>query len=134
MRRRRLRPPEETQIDLTPMLDVVFIMLIFFIVTATFVKETGVEFARPVAVTAEQQNTAKIMVGIDANNDIWIDRRRVTMAEVRMRVQQLRAENPQSGAVIQADVSADTGILVRLMDQIRLAGVEKVAVSAKAGP
>jgi biopolymer transport protein ExbD len=134
MRRRRIRPQDETQIDLTPMLDVVFIMLIFFIVTATFVKETGVEFARPVATTAEQQNTAKIIVGIDAGNGIWIDRRQVALAEVRLRVERLLAENPQSSAVIQADVSADTGVLVKVMDQIRLAGVENVAVSAKTVP
>ena len=134
MRRRRIRPHDESQIDLTPMLDVVFIMLIFFIVTATFISESGVEFSRPEAATAQQQNTAKIMVGIDASNDIWIGRRRVALAAVRLRVERLRMENPQSGAVIQADKSTDTGILVKVMDQIRLAGVDNIAVSAKPTP
>ena len=134
MRRRRLRTEEETQIDLTPMLDVVFIMLIFFIVTATFVRESGVEFARPVAASATQKNTAKIMVGIDANNHIWIDRRRVTLEAVRLKVERLLSENPQSGAIIQADITADTGVLVKVMDQIQQAGVENVAVSAKPSP
>ena len=134
MRRRRIRTEEDTQIDLTPMLDVVFIMLIFFIVTATFVRESGVEFSRPVAASATQQNTARIIVGIDANNNIWIDRQRVALEAVRLKVERLRGENPQSGAVIQADVSANTGILVKVMDQIQLAGVENVAVSARPAP
>lgn len=132
MRRRRLKPTDESPIDLTPMLDVVFIMLIFFIVTATFVKESGVEFARPKATTAQQQNSAKIMIGIDANNEIWINRQRVALAAVRLYVERLKVENPQSGAVIQADESAGTGILVKVMDQIRMAGVDNVAVSARA--
>lgn len=134
MRRRRHREEEDSQIDLTPMLDVVFIMLIFFIVTATFVKESGVEIARPVAATSAQQETAKIMVGIDARNDIWINRQRVALAAVRPQVERLRVENPQSSAVIQADEAASTGVLVRVMDQVRLAGVENVAVAARAQP
>ncbi|MBU0499421.1 MAG: biopolymer transporter ExbD [Gammaproteobacteria bacterium] len=134
MRRHRHREVDEGQIDLTPMLDVVFIMLIFFIVTATFVKESGVEIARPLAATAEQQDTAKIMVGIDAGNDIWINRQRVALAAVRPQVERLRVENPQSSAVIQADEAASTGVLVRVMDQVRLAGVENIAVAARSQP
>ena len=131
MRRRRSSTPEESPIDLTPMLDVVFIMLIFFIVTATFVKESGVEFARPMAATTEERDNSTIFVGIDANQTIWIDRRRVELGAVRPLVEQLRVENPQSGAVIQADASVDTGLLIKVLDRIRLAGIENVAVAAE---
>jgi biopolymer transport protein ExbD len=123
--------PEEQPIDLTPMLDVVFILLIFFIVTASFVRETGVEFAQPRAVTSASQERARILVGIDADDNIWIDRRRLPLQEVRVQVERLRTENPNSAAVIQADVKASSGLLVRVMDQIRLAGVEQVAVSSR---
>lgn len=134
MRRRRARPPEDNPIDLTPMLDVVFIMLIFFVVTATFIKESGVEFERPEAATANLQETARILVGIDAGNEVWVNRKRVALVALRGQVERLRLEHPNSSAVIQADVSASTGVLVRVMDQLRLAGVEKVAVSAARRP
>ena len=130
MRRRKSSIPEESPIDLTPMLDVVFIMLIFFIVTATFVKESGVEFARPMAATAQERDKSTIFVGIDANQSIWIDRRRVELTAVRPLVEKLRVENPQGGAVIQADESVDTGLLIKVLDRIRLAGIENVAVAA----
>jgi len=133
MRRRKQTEHEESQLDLTPMLDVVFIMLIFFIVTATFVKESGVEFSRPLAASAEEQERAGIFVGIDANDDIWINRQRIELPAVRLQVEKLLAENPLGGAVIQADASVETGLLVRVLDQVRLAGVEKVAVAAKTG-
>jgi biopolymer transport protein ExbD len=113
------------------MLDVVFILLIFFIVTATFVKESGVEFARPVAATAEQLDTATLLVGIDAQQRIWIDRRQVELAALRPLVEQRRAEHPQGGAVIQADASAETGLLVKVLDHLRLAGIDRVAVAAE---
>jgi biopolymer transport protein ExbD len=133
MRRRKQTEHEESQLDLTPMLDVVFIMLIFFIVTATFVKESGVEFSRPQAASAEEQQRAGIFVGIDANDDIWINRQRIELPAVRLQVEKLLAENPLGGAVIQADASVETGLLVQVLDQVRLAGVEKVAVAAKTG-
>jgi biopolymer transport protein ExbD len=131
MRRRRSREQEDSAIDLTPMLDVVFIMLIFFIVTATFVKESGVEFARPVAASAEERDTSTLFVGIDAQQRIWIDRRQVELAAVRPLVEKLRAEHPQGGAVIQADASVDTGLLIKVLDRIRLAGIDRVAVAAE---
>ncbi|MBK1648969.1 ExbD/TolR family protein [Rhabdochromatium marinum] len=134
MRRRRSHTQEDSTIDLTPMLDVVFIMLIFFIVTATFVKESGVEFARPMAATAEKRETSTLFVGIDAQGRIWIDRRQVALAAVRPMVEKLRVDNPQNGAVIQADASVDTGLLIKVLDRIRLAGVDKVAVAAENQP
>ena len=131
MRRRKHRDTDDSNIDLTPMLDVVFIMLIFFIVTATFVKESGVEFARPVAATAEERDTSTLFIGIDAQQRIWIDRRQVELAAVRPLVEQAAKEHPQGGAVIQADASVDTGLLVKVLDRIRLAGIDRVAVAAE---
>ena len=94
---------EESNIDITPMLDVVFIMLIFFIVTATFIKESGIEVNRPSAATATKQEKANILVAIGANNQIWIDRRQVDIRSVRPNIERLHAENPQGSVVIQAD-------------------------------
>lgn len=130
MPRRRRDKDEDPGIDLTPMLDVVFIMLIFFIVTATFIKESGVDIQRPRAATTVQHESVRILVGLDANNRIWLDRKEVALAALRPMVERLRLEHPQSGVVIQADVAANTGTLVQLMDQLRLAGIEQIAIAS----
>ena len=129
MRRKRQRNTEESDIDITPMMDVVFIMLIFFIVTATFVKESGIDVTRPDAQTATKQNRVGILVAINEYNEIWINRREVDINAVRANIERLHAENPQGGAVIQADKNAQTGTLVEVMDQIRLAGVQAISIA-----
>ncbi len=131
MRRKRARQEEAADIDITPMLDIVFIMLIFFIVTATFVKESGIDVTRPDAETAVKQNRVAILIAIRDNNEIWINRRQVDLASVRANVEKLHAENPQGGAVIQADRQAETGVLVEIMDQVRLAGVGAISIAAE---
>ena len=131
MRRKRARQEEDADIDITPMLDIVFIMLIFFIVTATFVKESGIDVTRPDAETAVKQNRVAILIAIRDNNEIWINRRQVDLASVRANVEKLHAENPQGGAVIQADRQAETGVLVEIMDQVRLAGVGAISIAAE---
>ncbi len=131
MRRKRVRQEEDADIDITPMLDIVFIMLIFFIVTATFVKESGIDVTRPDAETAVKQNRVAILIAIRDNNEIWINRRQVDFASVRANVEKLHAENPQGGAVIQADREAETGVLVEIMDQVRLAGVGAISIAAE---
>ena len=131
MRRKRQRNTEESDIDITPMMDVVFIMLIFFIVTATFVKESGIDVTRPDAQTATKQNRVGILVAINEYNEIWINRREVNINAVRANIERLHAENPQGGAVIQADKNAQTGTLVEVMDQIRLAGVQAISIAAE---
>ena len=131
MRRKRARQEEDADIDITPMLDIVFIMLIFFIVTATFVKESGIDVTRPDAETAIKQNRVAILIAIRDNNEIWINRRKVDLASVRANVEKLHAENPQGGAVIQADRQAETGVLVEIMDQVRLAGVGAISIAAE---
>ena len=131
MRRKRGRQEEDAHVDITPMLDIVFIMLIFFIVTATFVKESGIDVTRPDAETAVKQNRVAILIAIRDNNEIWINRRQVDLAAVRANVEKLHAENPQGGAVIQADREAETGVLVEIMDQVRLAGVGAISIAAE---
>ena len=96
-------PEEEAEINLTPMLDVVFIMLIFFIVTASFVKESGLDVNRPDAPTAVKKENANILVAIGANNEIWINRRRIDPRAVRPNIERLHAENPEGSVVIQAN-------------------------------
>ncbi len=131
MRRRHARREEDTAIDMTPMLDIVFIMLIFFIVTATFVKESGIDVTRPDAETAVKQSRVGILIAIRDNNEVWVNRRQIDLAAVRANVERLHAENPQGGAVIQADKGAQTGTLIEVMDQVRLAGVGSIAIAAE---
>ena len=131
MRRERVKLEEDADIDITPMLDIVFIMLIFFIVTATFVKESGIDVTRPDAETAVKQNRVAILIAIGDKNEIWINRRKIDLASVRANVEKLHAENPQGGAVIQADRQAETGVLVEIMDQVRLAGVGAISIAAE---
>jgi biopolymer transport protein ExbD len=132
MRRRRLaQENEEEEVNLTPMLDVVFIMLIFFIVTASFVKESGIDVNRPDAATAERKERGNILVAISENGQIWMDKRQIDPRALRANIERLHAENPQGAVVIQADKMARTGLLVKVMDAARLAGVANVSIAAE---
>lgn len=128
--RRHLPAQEETELDMTPMLDIVFIMLIFFIVTTSFVKESGVTVNSPQAATAANQPNANIFIAITASGEVWIDRRPVDPRSVRAIVARLHADNPEGSVIIQSDTAAATGILVDVMDQVRLAGVQGIAIAA----
>lgn len=119
---------------MTPMLDIVFIMLIFFIVTTSFVKESGIEINRPTAQTAERIERGNIIVGIKANGEVWIDKRLVDMRAVRANVARLHAENPLGSVVIAADKNTRTADLVKVMDQIRLAGILNASIATEAEP
>jgi biopolymer transport protein ExbD len=130
MRRRKSRQDDEAEINLTPMLDVVFIMLIFFIVTASFVKESGIDVNRPDAATATVKERGNILVAITDTNQIWIDRRQVDVRSVRANIERLHAENPQGAVVIQADKNSKNGLLVQVMDAARQAGVFSVSIAA----
>ncbi|MDD9802651.1 MAG: biopolymer transporter ExbD [Deltaproteobacteria bacterium] len=130
-RRHRRIEAEDSEVNLTPMLDVVFILLIFFIVTASFVKEAGIEVNKPDAQTAEKQERANILVAIDRHNQVWVNRRRIDIRAVTANVQRLLAENPQSSVVIQADQKSENGVFVRVMDNIKLAGVDNIAIAAR---
>ncbi len=121
---------EENEINLTPMLDVVFIMLIFFIVTASFIKEAGIDVNRPDAPTAESQDDAAILIAISANDEIWIDRRETDPNAVRGMIERLHAENPKGSIVIQADEESTNEMLVIVMEAAKQAGVSNVAIAA----
>ncbi len=122
---------QEATVDITPMLDVVFIMLIFFIVTATFVKQSGIEVNQPQASTAVVQEKANILIAIDADNRIWINRREVDVRALRPNIERLHAENPKGSVVIQADRDSTNETLVQVMDASRRAGVYEIAIAAQ---
>jgi biopolymer transport protein ExbD len=118
------------EINLTPMLDVVFIMLIFFIVTASFVKEAGIDVNRPDApVTETKPEDANILIVVDANDDIWIDRRIIDPRAVRANIERLHAENPQGSVVIQPNKRSTNKLLVTIMDSARSAGVYNISIA-----
>jgi biopolymer transport protein ExbD len=128
--KRHAPPGEDLGIDLTPMLDVIFIMLIFFIVTTSFIREAGIEINRPSAETAEREERTNILIAISPEGAIWIDRQQVDIRGLRAVVQKLRAEDPQASVIVQADRDARAGLMVEVMDQARLAGVRDVAIAA----
>ncbi|MFK8053222.1 MAG: ExbD/TolR family protein [Woeseiaceae bacterium] len=130
MGRRHSEAEEETEINITPMLDIVFIMLIFFIVTTSFVKETGIDPTRPEAETASVRARSNILIGVTEQGEIWFNKRQIELTLVRQRVEEATAENPESSAVIIADEGAPTGVVIDIMDQIRLGGVIDIAVAA----
>ena len=121
---------EESEINLTPMLDVVFIMLIFFIVTAVFVKDPGVEVSRPDALTAFQAGAGSIYVAITPQDEIWIDRDVVEPTEVRYAIERLHQESPEAGVVIKADSDARNELVIRVMDAAKAAGVTEIIIAA----
>lgn len=129
LRLKKTNLDESGMIDMTPMLDVVFIMLIFFIVTATFVKESGIEVNRPDAETSTKQNSVAILIAINEQNEIWLGGRKIDLSSVRANVERLLVENPQGSAIIQADRIANTWILVDVMDRLRQAGINKISIA-----
>ena len=134
MRRRANRSSldQSADIDMTPMLDIVFIMLIFFIVTTSFVKESGIDVNRPNAKTSETKAKGNIIIGIKPNGDVWIDKRLIDIRAVRPNVARLHAENPLGSVIIAADRETKTYVLVQVMDQVRLAGITNAAIATEA--
>ena len=134
MRTRRHQTDDaEVYIDMTPMLDFVLNLLIFFIVTSAYVKVAGVQVNVPNAQTASEAEGGNIFLAITAKGDVWLDKREVDVHAVRAIVARMHAENPEGAVVIQSDSAANTGTLVAVMDQVRQAGIEKIAVAATPG-
>lgn len=131
MRRRRDRRDSAPEINLTPMIDMVFILLIFFLVASSFVKEAGIEVNRPVAQTAQTQGRGTIRIALSEAGEIWMERRSIDIRAVRANVERMLAESPEASVVVLADETAHTGLLVQVMDQVRLAGVNDIAVAAR---
>jgi biopolymer transport protein ExbD len=131
--RRSLRGGEKVNIDMGPLIDMVFLLLIFFVVTTSFVKESGVDVQRSTAATAEVKERGNIMVGLTVDGEVWFDGERVDVRSVRAHVERALAEDPESGVVIVADKKSETGLVVQIMDQCRLAGAKDVSLAANRG-
>ena len=130
---RHSAPPEEIGIDLAPMLDFVLNLLIFFIITTSFVKEPGIQVDQPDALTAELRPGANILIAIRENGDIWMDRRRVDLREIRPLVERLHIERPDDTAIVIGDKAAPAGVLAEVMDEVKLGGIEEVTIGALTG-
>ena len=128
--RKRIRTEDAADVNVTPLLDIVFIMLIFFIVTASFVMEAGVQVNRPSAISAEKKESASILIASTENDEIWIDKRSVDVRTVRANIERMRSENPKGTVVVQADKNSRNGLLVKVIDAAKQAGVADVAISA----
>ena len=128
---RRHAHTDDAEINITPMLDIVFIMLIFFIVTTSFTKETGAAVVKPIAEQAIALRNGTILIGIKSNDDIWMSKRLIELREVRSMVEQAKAENPKGSVVIVADKDSRIGTVTQVMDQVRMAGVQGIAISAE---
>ena len=122
---------DEQNIDMTPMLDIVFIMLIFFIVTTSFVKESGIDVNKPEASTAKVEKKVNIIIAINKSGEIWIDKHPIDIRALRTTVERLHADTPDGSVVITADKKAETGVLVSVMDQVKLAGISKISIGAQ---
>ncbi|WJG08347.1 biopolymer transporter ExbD [Aliiglaciecola sp. LCG003] len=131
MARKERAPEEDAAIDMTPMLDIVFIMLIFFIVTTVFVKEAGIQVNKPAANQATLPKNANIFIAVTEDGVIWMDKREVKVEAIRANLEKLLAEQPSDVVIIQADAKAEHGIVVKVMDQIKAAGIDKISVAAK---
>jgi len=129
---RRHAQTDEPEINITPMLDIVFIMLIFFIVTTSFTKETGAVINKPEAITAANKPQGNILIAIRTDDEIWMAKSRIELREVRSNVERARAENPEGSVVIIADKGSRIGLVTEVMDQIKMAGPDiRISISAE---
>ena len=118
------------ELNMAPLIDMVFILLIFFLVTTSFVKETGVDINRPAAATAVSKEKANILVGITKDDRIFMDKREIDIRTVRANVERALAENPEGAVLIVADNESRTGATIKVMDECRLAGSKNVSLAA----
>jgi len=121
---------EDHGIDLAPMLDFVLNLLIFFIITTSFVKQTGAIIDKPSAETAEHRESGNLLIAVKPNGEIWMDRKQVDMRELRPQVEKLHIERPDDTVVIIADKIAPAGQVAKVMDEVRKAGIKDIAISA----
>ena len=122
---------ERIDINMGPLIDMVFLLLIFFVVTTSFVKEAGIEVQRSSAATAEVKERGNILIGVAATGGVYFEGKKVDVRSVRGLVERALAEDPESGVVVVADKASQTGEVVRVMDQCRLAGAHSVSLAAR---
>ena len=118
------------ELNIAPLIDMVFILLIFFLVNTSFVKESGIEVNRPTASTATVQKKAAIMISVDKENRIFMDRREIDVRSVRANVERALAENPEGGVVVISDKVSDAGVIISVMDGCRMAGAQNISLAA----
>jgi len=129
---RKVREEEEdAAIDMTPMLDIVFIMLIFFIVTTVFVKQAGIDVLKPEGQTATKFKNANIFIAVTEDGEVWIDRNEIAVESVRANLEKLLLEQPTDAVFIQADEKAKHGVVIQVMDQVKASGVDRVAIAVR---
>jgi biopolymer transport protein ExbD len=134
MQSRRHSPEsEEHGIDLAPMLDFCINLLIFFIITTSFIKEAGVEVFKPKATTAQNDESGNLLVAIRENGDIWMDRQNVQLRDLRTRLERLHIERPDDTVVIIADRASKAGVVAKVMDEVKLSGIKVVSIAADPG-
>jgi biopolymer transport protein ExbD len=131
--RRHAPESEEHGIDLAPMLDFTINLLIFFIITTSFIKEAGITVFKPEAVTAEHRESGNLLIAIRENGDIWMDRERVEMRELRAMIERLHIERPDDTVVIIADRNSEAGVVAKVMDEVKAGGITEVSIAADPG-
>lgn len=131
MARKERVAEEDAAIDMTPMLDIVFIMLIFFIVTTVFVKEAGIQVNKPEANQSILPKNANIFIAITEDNKVWMDKREMKIDSIRANLEKLLAEQPSDVVIIQADEKSEHGIVIKVMDQVKAAGIDRISVAAR---
>jgi len=124
---------DRVDINMGPLIDMVFLLLIFFVVTTSFVKEAGIDVQRSTAATAEVKERGNVMLGLTPEGEVWFEGRRIDLRSVRAHVERALAEDPESGVVVVADKDSRTGDVVKVMDQCRLAGAANVSLAARRG-
>ena len=120
----------EVELNMSPLIDMIFILLIFFLVTTTFVKESGVQVNRPVAASTQKQEETNIVIGVTKDGQVWIEGQPIDMRSVRSRMERFKHENPDGNVVITADKDCLFGVAIEVLDQVRLAQIKNVVVAA----
>jgi len=134
MQARRHAPESEDHgIDLAPMLDFTINLLIFFIITTSFIKEAGVTVFKPEAATAEHRESGNLLIAIRENGEIWMDRQAIEIRDLRTLIERLHIERPDDTVVILADRASQAGTVAKVMDEVRLAGIREVSIAADPG-
>ena len=121
---------KEMGINMSPLIDLVFLLLIFFMVTTSFVRETGIDVQRPTASTATLTENGNILVGISKDGTLHFDGKKIDLRSLRSHITRALAENPEGSVVIVADKVSYTGLVIEVMDQCRLAGAKRVSLAA----
>ena len=127
----RYSTDDDFKVDMTPLIDMVFILLIFFIVTTSFVREIGIEVKRPVASSSTTKEKASLFIGISPEGRVYLEGKELDIRNVKARMERFLADNPSGSIVIVADASCPTGITIEVLDACRNAGITNVSVATK---